>query len=157
MTKYTPEMAGMIHCLSLGMISGYIFKGADSLWYTSLNKPFFNPPAWVFAPVWTLLYLMMGLSLGMLWKDRVKSRRLILIFIIQLIFNLLWSPLFFYAQNIGLALLDISALWITLILFMYSAKHQRAIFILFLPYFFWVTFALALNVSLYKINALPGI
>lgn len=155
--KYCPETIGSLLCLTLGMLSGYSVKVSDSLWYASLSKPFFNPPAWIFGPVWTLLYLMMGVALGMLWKDRVKNQRLILIFITQFIFNVLWSPIFFYYQSIGWALLDLCALWISLVVFMFAARKQWAIVLLFFPYFSWVTFAGVLNFSIYKMNIISSV
>lgn len=150
--KYCPEIIGSLLCLTLGMLSGYSVQVSDSLWYASLSKPPFNPPAWIFGPVWTLLYFMMGVAFGMLWKDRVKNQRLILIFITQFIFNVLWSPIFFYYQNIGWAFLDLCALWITLVVFMFVARSQRVILFLFSPYILWVTFAGLLNFSIYKMN-----
>lgn len=85
-------------------------------------------------------------------KNKIKNQQLILIFIAQCIFNLLWSPIFFYYQSIGWALLDICALWLSLVAFMFAARNQRVILLLFFPYFFWVTFALILNLSIYKMN-----
>ena len=152
--EYYPEMIGGLLCLTLGMLSGYIVNASDYLWFASLSKPVFNPPAWIFGPVWSLLYLMMGAALGMLWRDKIKNKRLIYIFTMQFVFNLLWSPIFFYYQNIGWAFLDICALWLSLIAFMFVARNQRAILLLFFPYIFWVTFALILNFSIYKMNIL---
>jgi benzodiazapine receptor len=150
--KYSPEIIGGLLCLSLGMLSGYSMTAADFAWYHSLNKPFFNPPSWIFGPVWTVLYLMMGVGLGILWKNKFKNKLLIIIFIAQLIFNLIWSPIFFYYQRIDLALLDIFALWISLVLFMFAARKQSVLLALFLPYLLWVSFALVLNFSIYKLN-----
>lgn len=150
--KYYPEIIGSLFCLTLGMLSGYIVKASDSLWYASLSKPVFNPPAWVFAPVWTLLYLMMGIAFGILWKDRIKNVRLISIFTVQFIFNLLWSPIFFYYQSISWAFLDLCALWVSLLVFIFAARNQRVIVLLFFPYFLWVTFALLLNFNIYQLN-----
>ncbi len=152
--QYHPQIIGALLCLVLGILSGYSVKAADSVWYLSLNKPFFNPPPWIFAPVWTLLYIMMGIALGILLKDKIKNWRLILIFVIQFIFNLIWSPIFFYYQNIGLAFIDISALWVLLVVFMFAARKQRVVFFLFLPYIVWVSFALMLNFSIYRMNVI---
>jgi benzodiazapine receptor len=149
---YYPEIIASLLCLLLGILSGYGVKAADSLWFINLNKPFFNPPNWIFGPVWTVLYLMMGVALGKLWKEREKNKGLIALFSTQFVLNLIWSPLFFYFQRIDLALLDISVLWISLIIFMILAWSKRAIVILFLPYILWVSFAAILNFSLYKMN-----
>jgi tryptophan-rich sensory protein len=134
------------------MFSGYSVKASDSIWYTSLSKPVFNPPAWIFGPVWTLLYLMMGVAFGVLWKDRTKNTRLISIFATQFMLNLLWSPIFFYYQSIGWALLDLCALWVALVIFMFAARNKRNILLLFFPYILWVTFAMILNFSIYQMS-----
>lgn len=152
--KYFPEIIGSLLCLTLGMLSGYSVKIADPQWYTHLSKPVFNPPAWIFGPVWTILYLMMGAALGTLWRNKLKNEHLILVFKVQLIFNLLWSPIFFYYQRIGWAFLDIVALWISLVVFMVLARKQRPVFLLFSPYFAWVSFALILNFMLYVMNGM---
>lgn len=147
-----PEIIGASLCLILGILSGYGIKAADSFWYLSLNKPAFNPPGWVFGPVWTLLYLMMGAAFGKLWKEKIKNKVLIVVFILQFVLNLLWSPLFFYCQRIDLALIDISALWISLMALMLLARSHRTVFLLLFPYMAWVTFAVALNFSIYLQN-----
>ncbi len=155
--RYYPEIIGSLLCLTLGMLSGYSVKTSDFVWYASLSKPIFNPPSWIFGPVWTLLYLMMGVALGMLWKDKINNKRLILIFTMQFMLNLFWSPIFFCYQSIDLALLDISALWVSLVVFMYAARNKRAILLLFFPYVLWVTFAVILNFSIYKLNIVGSV
>ncbi len=151
--KYYPEIMASLGCLTLGMLSGYLSHASDSVWYGQLSKPFFNPPAWIFAPVWIVLYLMMGIVFGMLWKDRVKNQKLILLFIAQFIFNLAWSPLFFYYHSIGWALLDTGALLGSLLVFMIVAHNQRSTVFLMLPYSLWVGFAFVLNCSIYFMNS----
>jgi tryptophan-rich sensory protein len=134
----------------LGMLSGYVSSAGDSLWYVSLNKPTFNPPKWVFGPVWSILYIMIGIALGKIWQ--LKNKTLLNIFILQLIFNLIWSPLFFLLQRIDLALYDLVCLWTTVLTFILCIKSQKILYILFIPYFLWVTFALILNLNLYILN-----
>lgn len=154
--KYYPELTGSLVCLTLGLLSGYSVSVSDSLWYANLIKPAFNPPAWIFGPAWTILYLMMGAALGILWKDKTNNARLMSLFAIQFLFNLAWSPIFFYYQQIGWAFIDICALWVSLIVFMFAARQQRSVFLLFLPYVLWVTFALILNFSIYKLNPITA-
>lgn len=151
-TKFAPEMIGALLCLSLGWLSGFSVNSADFTWFASLAKPSFNPPDWIFGPVWTVLYLMMGTALGKLWKHKPKPSVLLSLFVLQLIFNLLWSPLFFHFQRIDLALLDICALWLSLIAFMVAARKEGTIVLLFTPYVLWVSFALVLNVCIYQLN-----
>lgn len=151
-TKFAPEMIGALVCLSLGMLSGYSVSNADFSWFASLAKPSFNPPEWLFGPVWTILYLMMGTALGKLWKHQPKSSALIGLFLLQLFFNLIWSPLFFHFQRIDLALIDIVALWVSIIVFMVAARKESIIVLLFTPYVLWVSFALVLNICIYELN-----
>jgi benzodiazapine receptor len=139
-------------CLSLGMLSGYGANSGDSIWYASLNKPSFNPPSWLFGPAWTILYLMMGTALGKIWNNKAHNKLLLIIFSIQFILNMLWSPLFFYFHRVDVALYDLSLLWISLLTFMVLAWKQRSIFLLCLPYIIWTCFALLLNYTIYTLN-----
>lgn len=149
---YQPEILGALFCLTLGLISGFSVSAGDSLWYSHLIKPDFTPPKGVFAPVWSMLYIMIGITLGVLWRNKHKNKILLKIFALQLLFNLLWSPIFFYFQRIDLALLDLRLLWLTLVAFMILSYRIRRVFFLFFPYFIWVTFALILNTSIYNLN-----
>lgn len=151
-TKIFPEVAGAMLCLMLGIFSGYSVNAGRSFWYANLTKPFFNPPAWIFGPVWSLLYIMMGVALGRLWKDKNKNKLFIFVFAIQLAFNLSWSAIFFYCEKIGFALLDMCFLLASLALLMFLARKKRDVFILFVPYFLWVAFAFVLNFKIYQIN-----
>lgn len=152
MKKSVPEAAGIAICLALGYLSGLIMQASDPLWYASLIKPVFNPPNWVFAPAWTILYIMMGIALGKIYKCRTECGNLFIIFIVQLTFNLLWTPLFFYFHQIGLALIDITLLWLSLCIFIIVARKNRTIAMLFIPYILWVSFAWILNLCLYQMN-----
>lgn len=151
--KYRFELIGIILCLGLGWLSGYIAQAGNSIWYDDLSKPSFNPPNWIFGPVWTVLYIMMGIVLGKLWRHRLENKLILLIFFVQLAFNLLWSILFFYFQRIDLALYDLCLLWLSLMLFMVLARKKCLVFLLFLPYTIWVSFALLLNFSIYYLNS----
>lgn len=146
--KYRLEIACSMLCLTLGILSGYGVKAGDSVWYMSLNKPSFNPPNWIFGPVWTILYIMIGTAFAKILKS--KNTLLAGLFIFQFALNLIWSPLFFYFQRIDLALLDISILWITLTMLLY--KSNRDTMLLLLPYFIWCSFASVLNFSIYWLN-----
>lgn len=151
--KYVPEVAGIAICLGLGYLSGIIMQASDPHWYASLVKPVFNPPNWVFAPAWTILYIMMGIALGKIYKCRAVCGNLFIIFVLQLVFNLLWTPLFFYYHRIGLALIDITLLWLSLCIFIIFSRKNQTITMLFIPYILWVSFALILNLCLYQMNA----
>jgi benzodiazapine receptor len=141
--------------LAIGGISGIATAGEINGWYSSLNKPSFNPPNWLFGPVWTSLYLFMGISLFMVWKETSSRQRnsALLIFCIQLLLNFLWSFLFFYFKNIGIALIEIFLLWILIILMIRSFYIVNKIAALMnTPYLLWVTFASILNLAYFILN-----
>ena len=152
--QFKSQMIGLVICLFLGMISGYLSRGSDSIWYINLHKPSFNPPKWVFGPVWTILYMMMGVVFGKIWDNRNNNKPLLILFIIQLIYNLAWSPIFFYFQRIDFALYDIILLWTTLLFIILISLFRKAqiIAILLIPYFLWVSFAVILNLRIYQLN-----
>jgi translocator protein len=141
--------------LGIGAIAGIFTMKAIPTWYETLNKPSFNPPNWVFGPVWTTLYFLMGISLFLIWKlEAGKERnRAIGAFLIQLFLNFCWSFLFFYFHQLGLALVEVILLWISIlimILFFYRLRPVAAY--LNIPYILWVTFASVLNAAYYFLN-----
>lgn len=149
--NYFPEFAGVLFCVTLGMFSGYIAHSGDTLWYQTLIKPDFNPPSWIFAPVWTILYIMMGFALGQIIKIQ-NNRILRLLFVTQFTCNIIWSYLFFRIHRIDLALYDLTALWIALLALLVASYRHRTIFLLLVPYFAWTTFAFLLNYKIYIMN-----
>jgi len=141
--------------LGIGSIAGIFTSDAVPTWYETLNKPSFNPPNWIFGPVWTTLYFLMGVSLFLIWKQPANKERTraIQVFIIQLVLNFCWSFLFFYYHQIGLALVEIILLWLSIavmILLFFRIKPLAAY--INIPYFFWVTFASVLNAAYYFLN-----
>ncbi|HSO22738.1 MAG TPA: TspO/MBR family protein, partial [Chondromyces sp.] len=103
--------------LAVGGLAGYATSSGVATWYPTLVKPSFNPPAWVFGPVWTLLYLMMGAAAFLVWRrglDAEGVRIALAVFAIQLLLNGLWSLLFFGLRSPGLALVDIALLWVAI-------------------------------------------
>lgn len=125
-------------------------------WYQALRKPSFNPPAWVFGPVWTLLYASMGVAAWMVWRAAGNWRAASLplsVFALQLVFNGLWSWLFFGLHRPDLALLDILALWLAILgtIVVFWQKSPAAGALLF-PYLAWVSFAAILNAALWHLN-----
>jgi translocator protein len=141
----------------VGIISSF-FMTADTLntWYANLNKPFFNPPNWVFGPVWTTLFIMMGIAAFLVWRQGLDDKvvRIALVcFIVQLILNGIWTPLFFGLHSPLLGLIDIvlllNAIIVTIFVF---SKISRPAALLLVPYFAWVSFATVLNASLYLLN-----
>lgn len=133
-----------------GLLSG--LTNMPGAWYQSLEKPFFNPPAWLFGPVWTTLYVMIGVAGARIWQRAPKSAAMQLWFA-QMAFNLMWSPAFFGLQNPELALAVIVGMLMTIIAFMIKARPIDGISsLLFVPYLAWVTFAGILNLSLAWLN-----
>jgi translocator protein len=125
------------------------------LWFAELQKPAWNPPSWVFGPVWTVLYLMMGIAAWLVWlKGGIRAQLSpLLLFLLQLLLNGLWSWIFFGLQRPGLALIDIVALWILIGLTTVAFwRTRRAAGLLFIPYWLWVTFATALNFEIWRLN-----
>jgi len=142
-------------CLGVAALGGIATATSVDTWYQGLQKPPFNPPNWVFAPVWTTLYVLMGVAACRVWRhSEAGGRRLALtLFAIQLVLNLAWSFLFFGMQRIDLALVDIVLLLLavaaTIALFW---PIERLAGWLLVPYFLWVSFATALNTSLWLLN-----
>ncbi len=148
-------LASLALPLVLGAIGGLFTADAIPEWYETLNRPSFNPPNWIFGPVWTTLYLLMGISLFLIWKQsQSKERSLaISVFLLQIALNFCWSFIFFYYNLIGFALIEIIILWIsivTMIVFFYKIKPIAAY--INIPYLLWVTFATILNASYYLLN-----
>jgi benzodiazapine receptor len=140
----------------LGSASGLITAGAVEGWYMEIEKPSFNPPSTVFGPVWTVLYIMMGFAVGLIWSNGSEDRQVrrgLALFGIQLLLNVLWSLLFFGLKSPGLALIDITLLLITIVLCI-RAFHpiDRWAAYLMVPYLLWVSFASILNASIWVLN-----
>lgn len=125
-----------------------------STWYVDLNKPSFNPPSWVFGPVWTILYLMIGISLYLVWVDKAKDKNLAYYaFGIQIFLNTIWSMLFFGLRNPLLAFIEIIFLWIAIVVnIVYFYKINKKAAYLLIPYILWVSFAAVLNFSIFYLN-----
>lgn len=146
----------MLLCLGAGVIGSMFTTPAISGWYADLIKPIFNPPNWLFGPVWTGLYILMGLSLFLIWRKDLKNKNVrfaFWLFIMHLAFNTLWSIIFFGVKNIQLAFFDIFILWLMIVALIYCFYEidKRAAWLL-VPYFFWVSFATLLNYSLWVLN-----
>ena len=141
--------------LTVGGISGYATANSIGTWYATLNKPPFNPPNWLFGPVWTLLYVLMGIALYLVWRLPASSaqKTALAVFGFQLLLNFLWSFIFFKFHFIGWALLEIIVLWgailLTIIVFSHLSKTSSW---LLLPYLLWVSFASFLNYTLWNLN-----
>jgi benzodiazapine receptor len=137
------------------IVSGIVTATSVSSWYQTLNKPSFNPPDWIFAPVWSVLFIMIAIAGSMAWRRAkfYQRRRVLLVFSTQLALNCLWSVLFFGLQWVGTALIEIIFLWASILWAMYVFwPIDRRASILFAPYASWVTFAIALNAAIWSLN-----
>jgi len=141
--------------LAVGAVAGIATVHNINGWYEVLNKPVFNPPNNVFGPMWTILYLLMGISLYLIWQSRPgrMKRKALYIFFIQLTLNFAWSFVFFQFHLIFTALIEIVVIWCSIILMIsifYSVNKTAAW--LQLPYLLWVSFATVLNASIWYLN-----
>ena len=155
-----PDIWRLIISLALCQIAGIIgstfTRPAIPTWYASLNKPAYSPPDWVFGPVWITLYVLMGISLFLVWRkglDIPYARSGIVLFIIQLIFNVLWSVVFFGLKSPLGGLIIIVILWILILLTMLEFyKVSELAGALLMPYILWISFAAILNTSFFFLN-----
>jgi len=121
-------------------------------WYAGLVKPSWNPPAWVFGPAWTLLYILMAEAAWLVWR-RVGFSRPLALYFIQLALNAAWTPIFFGAHQLGWALVEIVVLWIAILLTLLSFRRvSPAAGWLLVPYLAWVSIATFLNFTLWRLN-----
>ncbi|MFP5077865.1 TspO/MBR family protein [Rhizobium sp. YIM 134829] len=136
--------------LGIGLAIGIINVPGD--WYQSLNKPVFNPPNWIFAPVWTVLYIIIGYVGARTWL-RDRHSKAMRFWFAQMLFNFAWSPLFFGLHELALALIVILALLISIFGFILTVRREDGLAaILFAPYAAWVAFASLLNGSILLLN-----
>ena len=138
---------------SASLIGGLATINFKEPWYSLLNKPMFNPPDWIFAPVWTTLYLMMTVAVWIFWHTKYKNINTVYIYFIHLIFNTTWSVVFFVFHNMVLALIVLIILIALIINLILSFKRVNMFSVyLMIPYLLWCCFALILNTSLIMLN-----
>jgi tryptophan-rich sensory protein len=149
-------VVSIVACLAAGAIGSIFTRSAISTWYATLEKPPFSPPNWLFAPVWTLLYILMGIAAFLVWRKGLGNRRVrsaLIVFLIQLILNTLWSVVFFGLESPLFGLVIISVLWVVILVTVIQFyKISRAASVLLWPYLLWVTFAAVLNYSIWLLN-----
>jgi tryptophan-rich sensory protein len=144
-------------CLFAGFIGSYFTTPAIPTWFATLQKPSFAPPNWVFAPVWTSLYILMGISLFLVWQKGREDKTVkaaIYLFAGQLVLNALWSFVFFGLRSPLLGLIEIIILWIAILATIMSfMKISRTAAYLLIPYILWVSFAAFVNFSIWRVNS----
>jgi benzodiazapine receptor len=156
MTKVGRLILSVSACLLTGVLGSFATRDSITTWYAQLSRPSFTPPNWTFGVVWPVLYVMMGISVFLIWNvgiDRKRVRVALACFVLQLILNGLWTFIFFGWHLIGFALVEIVILWgailVTIIAFW---KESKPAAVLLLPYILWVSFAIVLNASLFLLN-----
>jgi translocator protein len=157
MKTYLRILLCVVICLAVGYLSSITTQSSIKTWYPTIEKPIFNPPNWVFAPVWTLLFILMGIAAGRVWNQLETNKELVkkglLFFAVQLALNALWSYLFFGLQNIFLALIEIILLWLVIFetYLIFKQIDKKASYLL-IPYLGWVGFATILTASIFWLN-----
>jgi len=142
-------------CFVVAGLGGWFTSMGMPEWYAGLQKPSWNPPSWVFAPVWTTLYIMMAVASWLVWKEAGFSgaTAALTLFFVQLLLNMTWSGLFFGLQSPGWAMVELVVLWVAIVattaLFF---RHSSAAGVLMAPYLLWVTFAGFLNAAIVRLN-----
>ncbi len=155
MGKTAKLVISIVICLLAGFLGSLFTTPAIPTWYAGLIKPVFSPPNYLFAPVWTTLYILMGISLYIVWgkKKDQKVKEALKLFAIQLFLNTIWSPIFFGAKNLFLALIIIIFMWIFILKTIHAfAKVDKKASYLLYPYIAWVSFASILNFSVWFLN-----
>jgi tryptophan-rich sensory protein len=140
----------------VGAISGYFTTSGVNGWYALANKPWFNPPNWIFAPVWSMLYVLMGIALFLVSKSDAATgikQTAIVLFAVQLALNFFWSLIFFKLQQPGWAFAEIILMWVMILLtILWFGKISATAAWLLVPYICWVSFASVLNYSIWRLN-----
>ena len=153
------DIAGLVLfvalCLGTAALGAAVTATSVKTWYANLAKPSFNPPDAVFGPVWTVLYILMGIAAWRVWRiaDRDTARGPLTLFALQLALNLGWSVVFFGLQKIGAAVATIVVLWVAILVTMLAFRTvDRVAALLMAPYLAWVTFATVLNIAVWQLN-----
>jgi len=146
----------ILFCQVVGVVGSLFTYPSIPTWYATIEKPKFSPPNWVFAPVWIILFVLMGVSAYLIWNkgiENIKVKISLLTFGIQLVLNALWSFLFFRLQSPSYALFEIIMLWLAILLtIMNFFKISRIAGLLLIPYIIWVSFAVILNFYIVRLN-----
>ena len=148
-------VVAILICFLPAAIGGLATSSSVNGWFTEINKPSWNPPGWIFGPVWSTLYLMMAVSTWLVWKNSGwdKSKIALGWFAFHLVLNTLWSLIFFGLQQPGWALVEIVVLWISIMVSIWLfSRHSKLAAGLLVPYLLWVTFATFLNYTIWSLN-----
>ena len=152
--KIIKLIISILICQAAGLVGSLFTAPVIGAWYATLQKPGFNPPDFVFAPVWTILFLLMGLSLYLVWVQEVRiAKTALVVFGLQLLLNILWSYLFFGLKSPVYGMIEILFLWLAILTTIIAFyRVSRLASFLLLPYIFWVSFAAILNFFIWRLN-----
>lgn len=153
--KYQSTIIAGLVCVILGMLAGSFNSIKDYAWYAKLHHPNLTPPKWLFAPVWTILYFMIGVAFNKIWQakqTKLLRKFTIIILILHFISNLMWNYIFFSMRRIDIALYDLAFIWASLITLIIITRKINSVSLWLLPYLAWVSFALILNFTVYQLN-----
>ncbi len=155
--KDTPKLIiSVIASELVGVVGSVLTVSAIPTWYAALNKPSFSPPNWIFGPVWTILYFLLGVSFYLIWRQGWKKQRVTVAaqyFLVQMVLNGIWSPVFFGLRAPLLGLIVISAMWVLTVMTMQKLYPvSRPAFYLLIPYLLWISFATLLNAAIFLLN-----
>lgn len=149
-------VVSLLACYGAGFIGSVFTRPAIPTWYATLNKPSFNPPNWVFFPVWTALFTLMAIAAFLVWRKGLEEKNIpaaLAFFLAQLILNAFWSVAFFGFQSPISGLVVIAILWVAILLtVIWFFRISAAAGALLLPYLCWVSFAAVLNLYIYRLN-----
>lgn len=156
MTKFFQTILFVLLSQSAGLIGSIFTTSSIASWYSGVNKPSFNPPNWIFGPVWISLYTLMGIASYLVWQKRGENplaKTALIIFFVHLVFNALWSIIFFGLHSPMWAFFEIIILWIMILVLiaLFYKIDKRAAYLL-VPYILWVSFASVLNFSIWRLN-----
>jgi tryptophan-rich sensory protein len=154
MNKYLKLFISLLLPQIAGGLGAFFTLSSVQSWYLTLNKPSWNPPSWLFGPVWTTLYVLMGIACFLIWKSEHPSKKQVLtLYFLQLFLNFLWSPAFFGVQNPMLGMLVIVPLWAAILAcILLFRKINGWAALLMIPYLLWVSFATVLNATIWYLN-----
>lgn len=155
MNKLLKLLLAIIFCEGVGILGSIFTIPSITTWYSHLNKPIFNPPNWIFGPVWTILYFLIGISLYLILEQKLKKERNVIlsIFSLQLFLNFLWSIIFFGMHLPMLAFVEIAFLWGSIIWLVVNFwKFSKLAALILVPYLCWVSFAAILNLTVAILN-----
>ncbi len=156
--KIVKLIAAILICEFVGLLGSVFTISSITTWYAALHKPSFSPPNWLFGPVWTLLYALMGISVYLIWEKGIKKKGVkpaLKIFSLQLILNFIWTILFFGLRSPLLGLIAIAVLWIAILATILKfAKLSKNAAIIMVPYILWVSFAAILNLAVWMLNSI---